>query len=58
MIGKKFIISGMLMEVVAEEGEQWQLRNHTTNQTILMDKAFLEKSIKLSKAEEVPAEDK
>ena len=55
MIGKQFIITGMLMEVVADEGEKWKLRNHTTNETLLMDKAFLDKSIRLGKVEEVPA---
>ena len=55
MTGKQYIISGMLMEVVADEGEQWKLRNHTTKETILMDKDVLERSIKLGKAEEVPA---
>lgn len=56
MIGNKYIITGMLMEVVSDKGDKWQLRNHTTGETVLLDKAFLEKSIRLGKAEEVPAE--
>lgn len=58
MIGKKYILTGMLMEIVADEGEKWKLRNYTMNETILMDKAMLEKSIKLGKAEEVLAGNK
>ena len=53
MISKKFIISGMLMEVIADAGEKWKLLNHTTNETVFLEKTFLEKSIKLGKAEEV-----
>ena len=53
MIGKKFIITGMLIEVVSDEGDKWKVRNITTNETIFMDKSMLEKSIKLGKAEEI-----
>jgi len=52
MIGKKFIITGMKLEVVSDEGDKWKLRNITTNETILIDKSVLEKSIRLGKAEE------
>ena len=41
------------MEVIAEEGTKWVLQNHTTGERVLLDKDFLEKSIKLGKAEEV-----
>lgn len=57
MIGKHFQISGMLVEVIADEGDQWKLLNHTTDQSFLLDKTYLEKSIKLGKAEEVPGPD-
>ena len=53
MINRKFIITGMLMEVIADEGDKWKLLNHSTNETVLLDKTFLEKSIKLGKVEEV-----
>ena len=53
MIGNKYLISGMIMEVVAEEGDQWKLLNHTTGETVLLAKSFLEKSIRLGKAEQV-----
>lgn len=53
MIGKQFIITGMLIEVVSDEGDKWKVRNITTKKTILFDKSILEKSIKLGKAEEV-----
>ena len=43
----------MVMEVIADEGDKWLMLNHTTQQTVLFDKAFLEKSIKLGKAQEV-----
>ena len=52
-LGKQYQIAGMVLEIIADEGEQWRLRNLTTQQTILMDKVVLEKSIKLGKAEEV-----
>ncbi|MGD8525964.1 MAG: hypothetical protein PVJ63_06920 [Thioalkalispiraceae bacterium] len=57
MIGKKFMISGMQIEIVADEGSKWQVHNLTTNETIFMDKSVLEKSIKLGKAEEITALD-
>ena len=53
MLGKQFIISGMKLEVVADAGDKWQLRNITTNETILLDKGMLERSIKLGKAEAI-----
>jgi hypothetical protein len=43
----------MLMEVIADEGDKWKLLNHTTNETVKLDKAFLEKSIRLGNVEEV-----
>lgn len=57
MIGKKYFISGMQLEIVSDEGDKWGIRNLTTNETILMDKSFLEKSIKLGKAEEIPGQE-
>ena len=53
MIGKKFMISGMLVEIVSEEGDRWEMRNLTTHETVMFDKLLLERSIKLGKAEEI-----
>lgn len=52
MIGKKFIISGMLIEIISDDGDRWQARNSTTRETIYFDKIFLQRAIKLGKAEE------
>ncbi|MEJ2142202.1 MAG: hypothetical protein P8Y24_07575 [Gammaproteobacteria bacterium] len=53
MIGKKFMITGMQIEVVSDEGDKWQTRNLTTGEMVLFDKAVLEKAIRLGKAEEI-----
>lgn len=53
MLGKKFIITGMTLEVLSDEGDKWKLRNITTHEMILIDKAVLDKSIRLGKAEEI-----
>ena len=51
MIGKKFLISGMQIEVVSDNGDQWETRNFTTGEAILFDKSVLDRAIKLGKAE-------
>lgn len=43
----------MVMEVIGEQGDKWKLLNHTTHETVLLDKSFLDKSIRLGKIEEV-----
>ena len=53
MIGKKYMISGMLIEIVSDEGDQWETRNITTHETVFFDKSVLEKAIKLGKAEAI-----
>ena len=53
MLGKIFLITGMTLEVLSDEGDKWKLRNITTNETVLIDKSVLDKSIKLGKAEEI-----
>ena len=58
MLNKKYMISGMLMEVIADAGDKWKLLNHTTHETVLLDKSFLDKSIRLGKAEEVEQDDR
>lgn len=57
MIGKIFVISGMEIEIVSDAGDKWQTRNITTHETVLFDKAFLEKAIRLGKAEEITPSD-
>lgn len=53
MIGKKFAISGMTIEVIAEQDEKWQVRNLTTQETLWFDKKVLDNAVKLGKAEEI-----
>ena len=57
MIGNKVIISGMTLEVVAENGDKWECRNITTNETVLFKKSVLESAIKLAKAELISGAD-
>ncbi len=51
-IGKRFLISGMLIEIVADHDERWETRNVTTNETVFIDKAVLQKAVKLGMAQE------
>ena len=51
--GRKFAISGMTIEVIADLGDRWETRNTTTHETVLMDKQVLEKAVRLGHAEEV-----
>lgn len=53
MIGKKFMISGMVIEIVSDDGDRWETRNITTKETIFMNKIVLQNAIKLGKADEV-----
>jgi len=52
-MGKKFMISGMTIEIVSDEGDRWETRNITTKETVFMNKIVLQKAIKLGKAEDV-----
>ena len=52
-IGQKFIISGMTIEIISDDGERWQTRNITTREIVFFDKLVLLNAIKLGKAEEV-----
>ena len=52
-IGQKFIISGMTIEVVSDDGERWKTRNITTKEIVFFDKSVLLNAVKLGKAEEV-----
>ncbi|HFD33012.1 MAG TPA: hypothetical protein ENJ28_09965 [Gammaproteobacteria bacterium] len=53
LIGKKFIISGMTIEIISDDGDKWETRNITTNATISLNKLVLDNAIRLGKAEEV-----
>lgn len=52
-VGKKFIISGMTIEVVSDDGERWETRNTTTKEIVFFDKSVLLNAVKLGKAEEI-----
>ena len=51
-IGQKYIISGMTLEITANAGEKWEMRNTTTNEIVFLNKMVLLNAIKLGKAEE------
>lgn len=57
MIGKVLRISGMLVEIIADDGERWECRNVTTRDTIFIRKTVIESAIKLGKAEIVSSPD-
>ena len=52
-IGQKFIISGMTIEIVSDDGARWETRNITTREIVFFDKLVLLNAIKLGKAEEI-----
>ena len=52
-IGKKFMISGMTIEIISDNGERWDTRNITTGESVFFDKLVLLNAIKLGKAEEI-----
>ena len=53
LIGKTVMISGMIIEIISDDGDSWKTRNITTNEIVFMKKAVLQNAIKLGKAEEV-----
>jgi len=57
LTGKTIRISGMVIEIVSDEGENYECRNLTTRKTLVMEKAVMEKAIKLGKAEIVSSRD-
>lgn len=52
-IGKNFMLSGMTLEIVSDDGERWETRNITTRETVFFDKLVLLNAVKLGKAEEI-----
>jgi hypothetical protein len=55
-IGKQYIISGMTIEIIADNGDSWMTRNLTTRQTVAISKSELDTAIRLGKAEAVSAD--
>jgi len=53
MMGKKFMISGMTIDIISDAGDKWETRNITTKEPVFMNKLVLQDAIKLGKAEEV-----
>ena len=53
MVGKKFEISGMIIEVISDDGDRWKMLNGTTKETVYFYKKFLQDAVSLGKAEEV-----
>lgn len=51
LVGKTIDIAGMVVEIIADRDQKWECRNRTTGETIQMDKAMIERAIKLGKAE-------
>jgi hypothetical protein len=56
MIGKIVEISGMRIEILADDGDNWRCRNVTTRQELSMNKAVIDRAIRLGKADVVPSE--
>ena len=53
MIGKKFEIPGMVIEIISDDGDSWKTRNISTKETDLINKQVLQNAIRLGKAKEV-----
>ena len=53
MIGKKFEIRGMVIEIISDDDDSWKTRNITTKETDLINKQVLQNAIRLGKAKEV-----
>jgi len=51
MIGKKIMISGMLLHVVADAGDKWETWNEVTREAVFMKKSVLQSALKLAMAE-------
>jgi hypothetical protein len=53
LVGKKFMIAGMTIEVISDVGDKWETRNITTRETVFFKKSVLHDAIRLGKAEEI-----
>ena len=56
MIGKTIEIAGMVIEILAEDGDNWKCRNLTTRESLVMQKAVIDKAIRLGQAHVVSRE--
>jgi hypothetical protein len=53
LVGKKFMIAGMTIEIISDLGDKWETRNITTGETVFFKKSVLHNAIRLGKAEEI-----
>ena len=53
MIGKKFELPDMVIEIIADDGDSWRTRNIATKETDVINKQVLQNAIRLGKAKEV-----
>jgi len=53
IIGKKIMISGMVLQVLADAGYKWETMNITTRETVFIEKAVLLNALRLALAEVV-----
>lgn len=54
---KTLSISGMVIKILSEQGENYTCRNLTTRETLTMNKEIIENAIKLGKAEVIEHQD-
>jgi hypothetical protein len=53
LVGNQYTISGMTIEIIADQGDTWLTRNITTHEIVTFDKSMLEKAIRLGMADDV-----
>ena len=53
MVGKKYEISGMTLEIIGDAGEKWETINMTTKDIVYFNKIQLQDAIKLGKVSEI-----
>jgi len=58
MIGKKYEIAGMILDIIGDAGEQWEVKNMTTQEIIFFNKIQLQDAIKLGKVVDVSDDEK
>ncbi len=58
MIGKKYEIAGMILDIIGDAGEPWEVKNMTTQEIIFFNKIQLQDAIKLGKVVDVSDDEK
>ncbi|MCW8888905.1 MAG: hypothetical protein OQK25_07575 [Gammaproteobacteria bacterium] len=53
MIGKRFELPDMIIEIISDNGDSWKTRCIATKKTDLMNKQVLQNAIRLGRAKEV-----